>query len=157
MGKDWCASQIDVKNKLSQEEYEILSEAMPGAKSCLYNHEWYAHGTCSGLSVEEYLMAASALTFQFRKLPAINQLIVDSAGKTLSRSDFLDAIEKDLGPGTRNAVTIECRHKHKTAYFSEIRFSLDREKYMRFPAQESLKSLAKPGGSCPADGIVVSP
>jgi ribonuclease T2 len=158
MGKDWCASPIDVKNKLTHAEFGILSLAMPGAKSCLYNHEWYTHGSCSGLPVEDYLMDASALTFQFWKLTSINELISDSAGTSLNREDFLKAIEKDLGPGARDSVTIECRydHKAKVAYFSEIHISLNREKYMSFPAPESLRSLGKPRGSCPAEGIVVS-
>lgn len=159
MGKDWCAAQIDVKGKLTQAELGILTLAMPGAKSCLYNHEWYTHGTCSGLSVEDYLMAASALTFQFWKLNNVNKLISDSAGSKVSREDILSALEKDVGSDIRSSVTIECRYdkKAKIPYLSEIHFSLSREKYMSFPAQDSfypLKNNQK--GSCPAEGIQIS-
>ncbi len=168
VGKDWCSSQLEVKNKLTPTEFGVLSLAMPGAKSCLYNHEWYAHGSCSGLSVEDYLMRASSLTFQFWKLISTNQLISESAGKSLSREDFLQALEKDLGPAIRDSVTIECQRdrKAKKAYFSEIHISLDREKYMSFPARESLYlnkptrkkdgTLVKNEGSCPAEGILIS-
>lgn len=168
MGKDWCAPKIDVKGKLTQAELGVLTLAMPGAKSCLYNHEWYTHGTCSGLSVEDYFMAASVLTFQFWKLNHVNELISDSAHASVSREDVLAALEKDVGPEVRDAVTIECRYdrQSKTSYLSEIHFSLNREKYMSFPAVDSLYPLkpitkkngtqVKNLGSCPAEGIQIT-
>lgn len=168
VGSEWCASDIDVRSKISDETFEKLSIAMPGVKSCLYNHEWYAHGSCSGLSVEEYVTDASELTFKFWNLGSINDLIFNAEGGTLSREAILQALEKDLGSKSRDAAVVTCRFdkKTKTAYLSEIHIALDREKFMSFPAADSLSqmkprrgkngTLVKDEGNCPEEGIVVS-
>jgi ribonuclease T2 len=168
IGSEWCASDIDVRSKISDEAFERLSVAMPGVKSCLYNHEWYAHGSCSGLSVEDYVSDASELTFKFWSLTAINELILDAEGEKVSREQILKALEKDLGPQSRDSVVVTCRldKNKKTAYLSEIHISLDREKFMSFPAPESLApikphpgkdgALVKDNGNCPEEGIVLT-
>lgn len=168
MGSEWCAADIDVKSKASDETFEKLTMAMPGVKSCLYNHEWYAHGSCSGLSVDQYLSNASELTFKFWSLSAINDLIFNAQGESLSREEIYQALEEDLGPKARGSVIVTCRYdkKEKAAYLSEIHISLDRQKYMSFPAEESLAELkyhqradgqmVREEGNCPQNGIIVT-
>jgi ribonuclease I len=163
VGSNWCASEIDVRPQVKDEIYEKLSMAMPGVKSCLYNHEWYAHGSCSGLSADDYFANASLLTFKFWKLESINDLVFNNEGQSVSRSDILNALEEDLGAKVRDAVVVSCRYDKKTgiSYLSEIHIALDKEKYMSFPAEESLSkmkprkahdgTMVKDEGNCPEE------
>jgi ribonuclease I len=160
---NWCAPEIDVKPKIDDKIYEKLSMAMPGVKSCLYNHEWYAHGSCSGLSVDDYFANASQLTFKFWKLETINDLIFNHEGQVVTRNDILNALEADLGPKARDAVVVSCRYdkRTQTGYLSEIRIALDKAKYMSFPAEDSLSqmkprqghggTMVKDEGNCPEE------
>ena len=73
--RNWCAAETDlVANRLlSQETVRKLSEVMPGVSSCLHNHEWYAHGTCTQLSPEDYYRDSIELAQRFVDLREVNQ------------------------------------------------------------------------------------
>ena len=171
-GKDWCASKYDVKGKIKTENFDLLSMVMPGTQSCLYNHEWYAHGTCSGLTPDSYFKASAQLAKSFISLKNFNNVLAQSYGKTITRFELLDALNDDLGEAAADAVVIQCR-KMKAygsatpkAYFSEVHITLDVNHYQEFPVSTSLgvsePFVSKDGekkkdlGSCPAEGIILT-
>lgn len=167
--KNWCAADIDVKGRMSPEEFADLSSVQPGDISCLYNHEWYAHGACSALSVADYFQDALTLAKRFQQLPRVNELVKNSAGKIVDRAPFQQAIAQDLGPAAANSAIVLCRQDKKTKawYFSSFSVALDKVNLMQFPAPASFSpmkpysdSSGKPQpdtGNCPETGIVVAP
>jgi ribonuclease I len=169
MGKDWCVADLDIAQQMRSGTYLNLATAMPGVHSCLYNHEWYAHGTCSGLSVNSYFRKAAKLADRFLALKNFNQLIEHSQGGSVSRADLLNALKADLGPKSDEAAVLLCRIDRQTqkAYFSEVDLTLKREAFMAFPAERSL-GVSKPHlgpngaavrdqGNCPEEGIGITP
>lgn len=163
----WCRPDLDVRSQMSFPEFEALSQVMPGVSSCLYNHEWYAHGTCSDVPVAEYFEIATVLEQRFLQLRNIQALLAQSAGRTLDRQMFYEALEADLGPMALKAARINCFQSGGVSYFSEIDINLNVNTYMYFPSPQSLGPLkpylapngttSQDFGSCPVTGIVVVP
>lgn len=169
-GQDWCVEKYDVTPQLSPQQLAALTEVMPGVKSCLQNHEWYAHGTCSGMKVAEFFDTTTALSKSFIALKSLPEFLKTNAGGTVSRAQLYDVIRQDLGAASDNAVVVTCRKKgkkaHAQAFFSEVDLTLSRENLVKFPAPESFGqsepfvrpdgTSAKDVGNCPVDGIIIS-
>jgi ribonuclease T2 len=169
IGKEWCAPDIDVQIQMTPLVLSALTLVMPGVESCLYNHEWYAHGTCSGLTVNDYFNLSATIAGGFRKLGHFEAFLVQYAGKTVTRQQLMDALIQDFGDKTVDAAIFLCREdkQTKTHHFTEVDLTLQRKTIDKFPAADSLgvtepimdhdgKSV-KNLGSCPETGIVVSP
>lgn len=168
-GRDWCALDTDVAAQMTFDEYLELLEVMPGVESCLHNHEWYAHGSCSGMEVSEYFSTSKALAKKFRELKAFPSLLVASAGQEISLSQLMDALKRDLGPKAEDSAVVMCRKNQNTkkAYFSELRISLSRSAISEFPAPASMVQAApfvrrdgqkvKDQGNCPESEIFIAP
>lgn len=157
---DWCASKYDIRGQLSDPTFVALESVMPGTQSCLYNHEWYAHGTCSGLVSEQYFEDAQELAAKFIALPHFHDLIASQAGKAVSKAQLMAALVADLGAGAENSILFLCRknnHGAEKAALTEVDLTLDAQSFMKFPARESFGTTASKGaGSCPADGILIT-
>lgn len=100
-----------------------LSRYMPGGPGLL-KHEWYRHGTCSGLSPNAYFGAAIALAKQANALigPRI------SAGEQLRVADLIASVQgKD--PATAAAIVVDCRQHRGGGDFlvDEIRLTLSKD------------------------------
>lgn len=167
--REWCSPAIDVGGRLSARTLDKLSDVMPGVLSCLYNHEWYAHGTCSGMSLNDYFMDSAELAARFRALPNFNRLVVMAAGRIVSRGQILQAIAADLGPRAQISVVPNCQKDKLTGRvrFAELNITLNRNNYWRFPDPSSLgpsgPALGPDGvtwvrdrGNCPDFGIEVA-
>jgi len=162
----WCSAAIDVKSQMQPGELDSLGQIMPGVETCLYNHEWYAHGTCSGLNVADYFQDATVLATRFHNLPQIQALIRSSAGQTLEKAQIIAALTADLGSQAEASFVVMCRNVGGKSYFSQINVGLDRQKLMEFPAAESFAPIKpypdKNGvpepdqGTCPDAGILIS-
>lgn len=167
--KIWCDPAIDVKSKIPADEFSQLLSVQPGDVSCLYNHEWYAHGSCTNRSVADYFMDSLSIAQRFLKLPNLQQVVKNSAGKTVDLVVFQNALLQDLGPKADDFSIVLCRKDQKTGsfYFSSLLVGLDKVNYMKFPEPSSFAPLkpradadGKPQpnrGNCPATGIQVSP
>ena len=158
-GKNWCNSSFDVSSKMEANDFTSLSEVMPGVQSCLYNHEWYAHGTCSGMSVKEYFKMATGLAKVFRSLPHFKSFLKGNYGKEVSHDDLMNALKEDLGSEAMSSIALQCRHGKKAAstsvsYLSELQITLDVKNINQFPNAKSF-SESENNDTCPRYNIQI--
>ncbi|WP_158284214.1 ribonuclease [Azospirillum sp. TSO22-1] len=104
---------------MKPETRQELATYMPGVASGLHLHEWYKHGTCSGLSPDGYFglsvtLAKSAATASFGKL------LHGSVGATITGQQLCEALARDYGDKASQLVKLIV----KNGTFSEIRFTL---------------------------------
>lgn len=125
-----------------------LSPLMPGTASCLQNHEWYKHGSCSGLSPDAYFSRASDLV-EFVATTNFGRFLSAHAGETVTAEDALAAFEKDFGPGSRGKVALLCTKAGSAALLLDVRMNLAKTPR---PASELGRMLlsAAGKGNCPA-------
>lgn len=100
-----------------------LRRYMPGGTGLL-KHEWYRHGTCSGMSPDAYFEAAITLAKQANDLigPYVNQ------GELLRIGSLLkDVAVKD--PAIAAAIVVDCRQHRGGGDFlvDEIRLTLSKD------------------------------
>ncbi len=73
----------------------------------LVPHEWYAHGTCSGVTPDEYFGDAGALTAQVQAV--LDPVFAQAAGGELTLSVVRARISDQFGPGTGERIGLSCR------------------------------------------------
>lgn len=146
--------------RLSPDLAGRLAAIMPGVQSQLERHEYFKHGTCSGLAQEDYFDLAVGLTEKLNRtsLPGFLQQHV---GSNVTKRQLCDAVEKALGPQARAAV--EADHKTVRGDNGERRFYLVELRFWLKPAGGKLdlaaenfmpvKSGAKTLGPVPADAL----
>lgn len=149
----WC--KMPAPN-LSADTKKNLAIYMPGYASCLERHEWYKHGTCSGLTADDYFTTAYSFVEEVAETN-FGKFISANVGKTIDASDLLAEFEKDFGEGSRNAVSLYCVKKKGSSLLSEVRMSLVNP----LPEEGGLKAailLSESGeeGGCPQD-IFIDP
>lgn len=168
IGPDWCAANLDIRSTMDPVVFLELSLAMPGTDSCLYNHEWYAHGTCSGIDMSTYFDMAASLALTFKALPNFQLFLALNSGQSVSKNQLMDALTSDLGPEAKDAAVFLCRKDPHTSqsHFQEVDINLDRSNLMLFPDPSSLghsKQYQKPdgtlvpdSGNCPTEGVIIT-
>lgn len=119
-GATWC-QMPDIG--LSGGVLNRLTSAMPGTASCLQNHEWYKHGTCSGFSPDQYFTQAASLVEAVSATP-FGQFIASHVGQTVNSSDLLDAFESSFGSGSRQYVSLSCTNAHGSSLLLDVRLHL---------------------------------
>ncbi len=85
-------------------------------------HEWYAHGTCSGVTPPEYFTIAESLTTQARSV--LTPVFQQAAGENLSPRAIRETFEATFGRGTGNRVGLTCRDVSGQSIVYEVRLSL---------------------------------
>jgi ribonuclease T2 len=83
-----------------------LETFMPGMKSGLHIHEWREHGTCSGLTGNEYFRAT--LDLARRMDDSLRQTLTNYAGREVSPDELRDAMSA-THPGFARTFTLHCR------------------------------------------------
>ena len=83
-----------------------LETYMPGMQSGLHIHEWREHGTCSGLTGDDYFRAT--LDLARRMDDAMRQILTNYAGRQVS-ADALRAATRTTQPGLERTFTLHCR------------------------------------------------
>lgn len=96
-----------------------MDTVFPGVVSLLDRHEWYKHGTCSGLDPDGYFTLAMDLVEQANAM-AFGKLVSDSVGKTVPVDDVCGAMGKDLGSAFLKSSAII----QKGGSLTEVRFAL---------------------------------
>lgn len=114
----WCEMPFP---QLSRDTIKQLGTVMPGYQSCLENHEWYKHGTCSGMSPDNYFATAARFV---KGVAATNldEFIGDNAGKEVAMGDMAAAAAKDF-KGNSGTLRYICQGD----MLSEIRLYLKKD------------------------------
>lgn len=89
----------------------------------LMHHEWYAHGTCSGVSPDTYFRDAAALTDEARTV--LDPVLRDAAGGRLTLAAVRSRVDEAFGAGTGERVGLGCRTgSGEGSVIVEVRLSL---------------------------------
>jgi ribonuclease T2 len=127
-----------------------LAGVMPGVAAGLDRHEWWKHGTCSGLKPDEYFATAVLLVRQVER-GQLAKLLAARAGDSVARNALLDAFAADLGKDAARALTLDCAKPAEGGGLVEIRIRLRRAKVTEGLNPESLAIPEKPAkGGCGA-------
>ncbi len=134
--------------KLSEASSADLAAAMPGIVAGLDRHEWWKHGTCSKLEADVYFAIAVALLREVER-GSLARLVVDNAGKPVARKTVLEAFERDFGPKSARALSLDCAGGDQ---LQEIRIRLQRATVTQGLTAKTLAFPAKPPrGDCAAE------
>jgi ribonuclease T2 len=140
--------------KLSGASSNDLELAMPGITVGLDRHEWWKHGTCSDLKVDDYFATAIVLLREVER-GSLARLLVAKAGSTLPRKQLLEAFESDFGKGRAKALVLDCTKNDGATALQEIRVTLKRSGITQGLTADSLAIPPKPArGDCAADVLV---
>lgn len=82
-------------------------QSMMSDSSIMTSHEWYAHGTCSGLAAPEYFGVAAALAGQVDDV--LGPLFDKSAGRKVSSRSLRETFDAEFGGGAGKRVGLTCR------------------------------------------------
>ena len=129
-----------------------LNTAMPGATSCLDRHEWSKHGTCSGMTADDYFAYASALVQQVAAT-GFGRYLTANAGKTVDASEVVAAFERSFGASSGTKLTLNCTDVRGTQALLEVRLHLQNPPR---PASELSSMLLDKGdhGNCPSSFLL---
>lgn len=137
--------------QLSAASSHDLDGVMPGRASALDRHEWWKHGTCSGLGPDDYFATAILLDREVER-GSLARAIVAQAGNTIARDALLAAFATDFGARTANALTLVCAKAADGSALIEIRVRLKRASVTQGLNADDLDVPPRaPGGNCPAE------
>jgi ribonuclease I len=122
---------------------------MPGVESCLHRHEWYKHGSCSGLAPKDYYALSVKLALNFSKT-RFNDFVSRNAGGDVERRTLLNEFDREFGRGSSSYLELKCEWINGVALLTEIRIYLQNS----LNTSHSLKELFPKNrmnikGSCP--------
>lgn len=108
--------------ELSDGVRKSLQTTMAGAAT-LAPHEWYAHGTCSGVTADRYFSDAAALTIAVRKV--LDPVFEDAKGERLTLGTVRHRIDEEFGAGAGGRIGLTCRKvTGDSAVVVDVRLSL---------------------------------
>lgn len=120
-------------------------QSMMSDVTVMVPHEWYAHGSCSGVAPAEYFDLATTLTDQVTDV--LDPVFEKAVGGHVSLSSVRDRFDAEFGEGAGNHVGLDCREaggNEIVAY--EVRLSLPPVRDLRSPdGTVSLGSLLDRG------------
>lgn len=111
---------------LSLEMANKLNAVMPGSggNSCLERYEYAKHGVCFGFDPDAYFGTMVRLNEEIKQ-SALGTFLAENYGKTVSRSDFNNAVAKSYGTEGVKAVKLTC--KGNPAYLTEMQIAIKAE------------------------------
>ncbi len=93
---------VSLPPEVQQKLQSMMSDA-----SIMAPHEWYTHGTCSGVAPAEYFTIATSLADQASKV--LNPVFAKARGKRLAPSTVRRAVDAAFGEGSGQRVGLTCR------------------------------------------------
>lgn len=116
-------------------------KAMMSDSAVMTTHEWYAHGTCSGVTPPEYFGVAAALADQAGRV--LDPMFKQSAGQQISAREVRKVVDAQLGAGAGKRVGLNCRDASGAgSIVYEVRFSLPPVAQLRRAAPSLAGALA---------------
>jgi ribonuclease T2 len=83
-------------------------QAMVSDASTMVPHEWYAHGTCSGVTPDVFFGDAAALADQARKV--LDPMFAQAEGNRIQLNAVRDKFDAEYGAGAGERVRLSCRN-----------------------------------------------
>lgn len=91
--------------------------------SVLAPHEWFAHGTCSGVSPDEYFSIATTLSAQATGV--LDTAFREAQGRKLTARSVRDLFDARFGAGSGGRLALACRNADgRGDVVYEVRLSL---------------------------------
>ncbi|MBN1486940.1 MAG: hypothetical protein JW981_04810 [Anaerolineae bacterium] len=148
---DWCAMpELD----LSETVWEDLTDFMPGASSCLHNHEWYKHGICAGMSEDSYYALSNQLVSLFSQTD-FNRYVAERVGSGVSRQELLAQFDAEFGPDASDYLSLRCDKVDGTTLLTEIQLVLKKDLSEPYDFSELFPAASVPlNGSCPSQFMI---
>lgn len=103
----------DVRNRL---------QTMLSDPTLMATHEWYAHGTCSGVGPPEYFTIATDLAQEVFRV--LNPVFAASAGRQLSSRTVRRTVDAEFGGGAGMRVALSCKSDKGDDFVYEVKLSL---------------------------------
>ncbi len=145
----WCRMPAP---GVSEAVMSRLRPLMPGTASCLHNHEWYKHGSCSGFTPDEYFLQSAAFVSHLAGT-SFGRYLSAHSGQTVTASALLTAFESDFGTDGRKLVSLVCTKGRGSNMLLDVRMRLT---HTLRPVSEFGKMLLPVGsaGNCPASFLL---
>lgn len=121
---------------------------MMSDSAVLAPHEWYAHGSCSGVSPTEYFSIATVLAAE--AIAVLDPLFDRNVGRQITSRAVREAFDRQLSAGAGTRVTLVCRD-------AQDRGSLVYEVRMSLPPVVQLRDKSPAFAGALADGPQVPP
>jgi len=118
--KTWCRLTLPA---LTAPTRTALDKYMPGTASCLEHHEWTRHGSCSGLSADDYFAAEAAFAAAV-DASVFGQYLGARAGGTAELDAALAQFDAAFGAGASASVTFHCATSGGASSLNEIHIAL---------------------------------
>lgn len=106
---------------VAEERIGAMLDLMPSRK--LIIHEWRKHGSCSGLSQEDYFGATRAL---FAKVRVPARYLAPQADIVTTPDGLVSDFVKTNRDLTANMISVQCGNARDEARLSELRICFDR-------------------------------
>lgn len=151
----WCS--MDAYG-ISSNTLSTLQKYQPGAgatRSCLDDHEWYKHGSCSGLDPNTYWNEVSGIMGRLGQT-SFGLFLHNSAGRYITRTQLVNAFDAALGSGAHAAAGFKCTKIGTKSYLTEIWINLNKTTASSFPNPASLVLDGAVSSSCPTSNIYVA-
>ena len=103
----------DVRNRL---------QTMLSDPSFMTTHEWYAHGTCSGVAPPEYFSVATDLARE--AIRVLNPVFATSSGRQVSARSVRQRFDAEFGGGAGMRVGLSCKTGRDGDVAYEVKLSL---------------------------------
>lgn len=104
-------------------ELQANLEALMSDAAVMTTHEWYAHGTCSGVTPPDYFGIAATLADQAGAI--LDPIFTKAAGQTVSARSVRASFDAQFGAGAGKRVGLTCRDASgASSVMYEVRLSL---------------------------------
>jgi ribonuclease T2 len=94
---------VDMGDGLRDSLQSMMSDA-----SIMAPHEWYAHGTCSGVTPEVFFGDAVTLTEEARAV--LDPIFAEAEGGRIQLSEIQDKLNQEYGAGAGDRIRLSCRN-----------------------------------------------
>lgn len=110
--------------RLDDDLWSRLRQAMPGTRSGLHKHEWIKHGTCyDGAGVAEYFEDSLKLLDALNR-SEVRDLFAGNIGRELNGDEIRAAFDRSFGAGAGERVRISCKNDGPRRLIVELTIGL---------------------------------
>lgn len=108
---------VSLPDTVQQRLQDMLSDP-----SVMATHEWYAHGTCSGVTPPEYFGVATDLAQQAVRV--LNPVFANSTDGEVSAESIRQSFDAEFGGGAGMRVALSCKKADGLDVGYEVKLSL---------------------------------